>query len=76
MPFPFEEYEQLAETLKNIKGKAIVTLNDHPDIRRVFSDFVIESTDIRYTVGGGAGVERREVFIFSWDRSSEPVGLF
>jgi len=74
--FPFNEYEQMAHALKSLKGKAIVTLNDHPDIRRVFSDFEIESTDIRYTVGGGSGVERREVFIFSWDRDKEPPGLF
>lgn len=25
---------------------------------------------------GGAGVDRKEVFIFSWDRASEPPGLF
>lgn len=74
--FPFENYEQMAEVLGNLKGKAIVTLNDHPDIRRAFADFEMESTDIRYTVGGGAGVDRKEVFIFSWDRASEPPGLF
>lgn len=65
-----------AETLRKLKGKAIVTLNDHPAILEVFADFDIETTDIRYTVGGAAGVERRELFIFSWDRSTDPVGLF
>jgi len=56
VPFEFAEYERLADTLRGLKGKAIVTLNDHPDIREVFADFDIESTDIRYTVGGGGGV--------------------
>ncbi|AUN95864.1 DNA adenine methylase [Pseudazoarcus pumilus] len=74
--FGFEQYEEMAELLGRLDGKAIVTLNDHPDIRQAFSRFHIESTDIRYTVGGGSGVERREVIIFSWDVHAEPAGLF
>lgn len=76
MPFGFEQYEQMAEVLGQIKGKAIVSLNDHPDIRRVFGRYHIESTDITYTVGGGKGSEAREVLIFSWDIQAEPAGLF
>lgn len=74
--FGWEQYERLAAVLAGLKGKAIVTLNDHPDVRELFKNFVIEATDIRYTVGGGAGVERSEVVIFSWDVKNEPAGLF
>ncbi|MBQ0714187.1 MAG: DNA adenine methylase [Paraperlucidibaca sp.] len=74
--FEWDEYEQMAELLGTLKGKAIISLNDHPDIRKVFSRYHIESTNIRYTVGGGAGVERGEVLIFSWDVAAEPAGLF
>lgn len=76
VPFPFSEYEAMAETVRNLKGRAIVTLNDHPDIRRVFDGFHIETADIKYTVGGGEGVARKEVLIFSWNDAEEPVGLF
>lgn len=76
VPFGFEQYEEMAELLGQLKGKAIVTLNDHPDIRRVFGRYHMESTDIRYTVGGGQGKEAREVLIFSWDVTAEPAGLF
>ncbi|WP_263596278.1 hypothetical protein [Pandoraea terrae] len=32
---------------------------------------------IQYTVaGGGKAAERTEVIIYSWDRQSEPAGLF
>ncbi|WP_222105019.1 hypothetical protein [Halomonas sp. SH5A2] len=49
--------------LAKLKGKAIISLNDHPDIR--------------YTVGGGKGSEAKEVLmIFSWDVDAEPAGLF
>jgi DNA adenine methylase len=74
--FPWSEYVTLADTLRTLKGKAIVTLNDHPAIRELFRDFTIESTDIRYTVGGGNGVERSEVVIFSWDMKAQPAALF
>jgi len=74
--FGIEQYELMADVLKSIAGKAIVSLNDHPDIRRVFADFHIKTTELRYTVGGGKGSEAREVLIFSWDVESEPAGLF
>jgi DNA adenine methylase len=76
VPFEFEQYVLMADMLKRLKGKAIISLNDHPDIRRAFAGFHIESTDIRYTVGGGKGSEAREVLIFSWDIQAEPASLF
>lgn len=74
--FGFEQYEEMAKIIGRIQGKAIISLNDHPDIRRCFADFHMESTDIRYTVGSGKGSEAREVLIFSWDIAAEPAGLF
>lgn len=74
--FGWEEYERLATVLGQLKGKAIISLNDHPAIRKAFAAYHIEATDIRYTVGGGAGTERSEVLIFSWDVQAEPAGLF
>jgi len=60
-----------------MKGKAIVSINDHPDIRRVFADFQMDAVDIEYTVGGGGkSAARGELIIYSWDRASEPAGLF
>ncbi|ALL65773.1 Methyl-directed repair DNA adenine methylase [Paraburkholderia caribensis MBA4] len=77
VPFPFSEYEVMADRLKSLRGKAIVSLNDHPDIRRVFTGFHIETVDIKYIVGGGGReAARKEVIIFSWDETAEPAGLF
>ncbi|NTX19293.1 DNA adenine methylase [Burkholderia cepacia] len=75
VPFPFAEYEKMAERLRRLKGRAIVSLNDHPDIRRVFEGFYIETVPIQYTVGVEA-VDRNELIIFSWDDAAQPVGLF
>jgi DNA adenine methylase len=75
--FGFEQYERMAELLRRIKGKAIISINDHPDIRRVFDGFQLETAEIQYTVGGGGkNVERGELIIYSWDKVNDPVGLF
>ncbi len=75
--FGIEQYEKMADMLRVIKGKAIVSLNDHPDIRRIFAGFEIDTVPIKYTVGGGSKtVERSEVIIFSWNRAIDPVQLF
>lgn len=75
--FPLEQYVLMAARLAQLKGKAIVSLNDHPEIRRIFAAFQMETLDINYQVGGSDKlVARREVIIYSWDRQAEPAGLF
>lgn len=77
VPFEWDQYELMATKLRQLKGKAIISLNDHPDIRRCFEGLDMESLAIDYTVGGGANrTERRELIIYSWDREAEPPGLF
>lgn len=75
--FPFSEYVAMAELMRSLKGKAMVSINDHPAIREVFAGFHMESLDITYTVGGGAkAAPRQELVIWSWDQAAEPAGLF
>lgn len=77
VPFGFEQYQKMVEIVRQLQGRAIITLNDHPDIRALFSGFETERVDIQYTVGGsGNMVSRGELIIYSWDRADDPVGLF
>ncbi len=77
VPFPFDQYTAMAAKLRQLKGKAIVSLNDHPDIRRAFDGLHMETVDISYQVGGGhRQAPRRELVIWSWDQGQEPAGLF
>lgn len=77
VPFDWAQYELMASKVRQLKGKAIISINDHPDIRRCFDGLAMESLAIDYTVGGGANrAPRQELIIYSWDRDSEPVGLF
>lgn len=74
--FAFENYEKMAYLMQTMKGKAMLSINDHPDIRECFKDFEFEVADISYTCGKEKPAERKELIIYSWDRSKEPVGLF
>jgi len=75
--FGLEQYEKMASMLACLKGKAIVSLNDHPEIRRIFAAFQMDTVPIQYTVGGGGrAADRMELVIYSWDRAGEPAGLF
>ena len=78
VPFPFAEYQAMAEVLRGLKGKAILSINDHPDIRAVFAGLHTEVLDISYLIGGGThgAAARKELVVWSWDQEAEPAGLF
>jgi len=66
VPFGIEEYYQLAETMRAMKGSAVLTINDHPEMRKAFKGFAMEPVDIKYTIGGGKGVNRKELVYCNW----------
>ena len=41
----------MAELLRSMKGKAIVSLNDIPEMRQAFAGLSMQRLAIRYTVG-------------------------
>lgn len=57
--FPLEEYEWLAEMARTIKGLMVITVNDHPEMRRVFEGLPFDVVGITYSVSS-PGVERRQ----------------
>lgn len=48
------QFEEMAEVLRAAKGRFLLSLNDHPEVRRIFAGFEIEAKDVTYMVGGGA----------------------
>lgn len=62
--FSFENYELLAELARSIQGKMIISINDHPDIRRVFDGLAVKVVDHSYTVGGGQRATKCQELIF------------
>ncbi|RMR96679.1 hypothetical protein ALP74_200528 [Pseudomonas coronafaciens pv. garcae] len=67
--FLFENYERMADFMRRCKGKVMVSINDHPDIRKVFDGFYFERLDIRYTTTNqrqGKAEISGELVIMSW----------
>ncbi len=50
--FGLSDYEQIATTMGAMKGKALLSINDHPQIRKIFRGFRYDKVEIEYTVGG------------------------
>ena len=54
--FDRSQFASMAERLRNLKGRFILSINDVPEIRELFSHagFRMGEADLFYGVGGGA----------------------
>lgn len=58
------DYEVMADRLAALKGAFILTLNDTPEVRRIFKKFRVEGVEFRYSVAPSTtGQKGREVLI-------------
>lgn len=65
--FDWPEYERLAHFARNAAGTVIISVNDHPDMRRAFAGLEMRSIPITYTIGGGSNrADRAELIIGNW----------
>lgn len=61
--FGRSEFEEMADCLGKLQGRFILSLNDHPEVRRIFAAFDMAEEDTTYGVGGGAKKPVRELVI-------------
>lgn len=52
--FSRDHFAAMADQLAAISGKFLLSINDHPEVRRIFSAFAFEEVRTRYTIGGNA----------------------
>jgi DNA adenine methylase len=67
--FPWSEYQRLAESMARAKGKVMLSINDHPDIRKLFAAFPVHEIDIKYSNGNqanGSPVTSKELVFTTW----------
>lgn len=64
VPFGREQYDQMAETMAALKGKSILTINDHPAMRKTFAAFRSRQARISYTLGGSHRAKAAGELIF------------
>ena len=57
------DFEKLAGQLNKIRGKFILSLNDVPEVRKLFSAFNIQGVELHYTSQKSAGRRYKEVII-------------
>lgn len=58
-----EDFNVLAELLKRIEGKFILSLNDKPEVRELFGAFSFEAVDVAYTCSNGKNLKAGELII-------------
>jgi len=63
--FNFSEvdFKNLEERLQKIRGMFVLSLNDLPDVRKLFSGFKVREIELPYTVQGVPGKLYRELLI-------------
>lgn len=64
--FPFAEYQAMAQLAESIKGRMVISINDHPQIREVFANLRLKEVPLRHTVGGQGGKQTNELIYFNW----------
>lgn len=57
-PFCHGDYLRLRSALDQIKGKFLLSLNDHPKVREIFKGFKFQRVTLKYSIGRSA--ESRE----------------
>lgn len=63
VPFGLEQYDAMAELARQCQGKMIISVNDHPDMRRAFDGLEISTVNTTYSVGSNNGYKAAELVI-------------
>nr|WP_319491793.1 DNA adenine methylase [uncultured Desulfobacter sp.] len=65
--FILDDFIELAETLKNISGRFMLSINDHPDIRKVFSQFIHKEVSLLYTIRSKGPTKANELIYSNYE---------
>jgi DNA adenine methylase len=57
------DFVKMAALLRGIKGKFMLSLNDHPEVRKLFAAFTIETVTIAYSLRNTVGKRHQELLI-------------
>lgn len=61
--FSKDDFKAIAKRLKTIRGTFILSINDVPEIRDLFSDFNFKEVSLNYSIGSGKGTKAKELII-------------
>ena len=61
--FERADFQRMADLLRDLQGKFILSINDVPEIREMFDGFHIEAVKLKYSISSGANTEASELII-------------
>lgn len=61
--FGREQFAALAERLRRLRGRFILSINDVPEIRETFAGFALHEAELTYSVSAGKSTAARELII-------------
>lgn len=61
--FPRSDFERMAVALAGIQGRFILSINDAPELREIFSAFVIDTVPTKYSIAGGRPADVSEIVV-------------
>ena len=65
--FDRSDFVTLRDCLSRLEGRVILSINDVPEIREMFSDFVMLPVSLSYSISSGAPTEARELIITNFE---------
>jgi DNA adenine methylase len=68
--FRRQDFEHLAQALESTAGRFVLSLNDVPEVRRIFSRFRIEEARLKYTIAEAGATDAAELIITNFDPAS------
>lgn len=63
--FDRDQFALMADRLGRLKGRFILSINDVPQIRELFSGFDMEGAELNYSISAGTGTKAKELIISS-----------
>jgi DNA adenine methylase len=66
--FTQNDFVKLEERLSKLKGKFVLSLDDRPEVRKLFKQFVLKKVDLHYTSQKQAGRRFGELLILNFSR--------
>lgn len=61
--FSRDQFARMAEQLGRLKGRFIMSINDVPEIRDLFTAFKVRAVELTYSISSGVGTAARELII-------------
>jgi DNA adenine methylase len=61
--FSHTDFEELEMIVRKLKGKFLLSINDHPEVRKLFAGFKVEEVSLPYTIQKHKGRRYNELFI-------------